>query len=92
MKADPPSADPCERIIAEALNDAGVNFHRGDDAYPHLDFYLPDLDLHIEVKQFHSDRIADQMGRAANVIAIQGIAACLAFEALIRGGLPPSAA
>lgn len=50
-----------------------------------LDFYLPDLDIYIEVKQFHSDRIAKQMARRPNVIAIQGRGAVLTFCAMLKG-------
>lgn len=66
--------DPMEAIIHDALTEAGIPFvhdtHRGP--FPHLDFHLPDADLYIEVKRMHSDRIAEQMSRAPNVIAVQG--------------------
>lgn len=74
--------DPVESIIARALDKLGI-------AYVHqlgpagLDFYLKDHDLHIEVKQFHTPRIAEQMGRADNVIAIQGVKAAQLFAKLI---------
>ena len=50
--------------MTAVLNGAGITFTRpeGDKADPTtLDYYLPDLDLYIEVKQFHSDRIAKQL-------------------------------
>lgn len=66
--------DPMEILIRDALTAAGLKFvtDEGGANPSGLDFYLPDFDLHIEVKQFHSDRIADQMARADNVIVAQG--------------------
>jgi len=51
---------------------SGINYQRADAGLG-LDFYLPDFDLYIEVKRFHSPRIGEQMSRHPNVIAIQGI-------------------
>lgn len=67
--------DPMERIIADALDAANIRYKTGHGGHAPLDFYLIDFDVHIEVKQFHSNRIAEQMSRAPNVIAIQGRAA-----------------
>lgn len=66
-----------ERLIADALDKAGVVYatDMGGESPCGLDFYLPDCNLHIEVKQFHSSRIAAQMSRAPNVIAVQGVVA-----------------
>ncbi len=64
--------DPFEEAMAAALVAAGIRYQRDEDARPHLDFYLPDFDVYIEVKQFHSARTAGQMSRAPNVIAVQG--------------------
>lgn len=66
--------DPLERMVAEALTKAGIRFitDYGGANPSGLDFRLPDLDLEIEVKRFHSDRIAGQMARADNVIVLQG--------------------
>lgn len=79
------NTDPIERIIEGALAKAKVRFVREgvDPTLPPLDFYLPDHGLFIEVKQFHSDRIAAQMKQADNVIAIQGRGAALAFADMI---------
>lgn len=65
-------SDPIERIIAEALDKAAIQYRRADDSAVALDFYLLTSDVYIEVKQFHTDRIAAQMSRADNVIAVQG--------------------
>lgn len=77
--------DPCEIIIAAALNQAEIPFAHEKLG---LDFYLPDFDLYIEVKQLHSPRIAVQMERAKNVIAVQGKEACIFMAALIAGDDP----
>lgn len=74
-----------ERLIAEALCEAGVSFVH-DDPVSHLDFYLPDLNIYIEVKQMHSMRIADQMARVDNVIVAQGRKAVEALAGLIAAG------
>lgn len=72
--------DPMEKIIREALSDADIRFVcDGEGETKKLDFYLPDDDLYIEVKRFHSDRIGEQMSRAENVIAIQGMKAAEFF-------------
>lgn len=73
-----------EAMLASALAEASIQF-----TAPHnLDFHLPDHDVFIEVKQFHSDRIAEQMSRAPNVIAVQGRAAVEWLCEQIRKGRP----
>lgn len=78
-----------ERLIEEALIDAGVPFAMEGDKGERLpmDFYLPELDIHIEVKRFHSPRVAEQMARVENVIAAQGEAGVRALAGAIRHGL-----
>lgn len=79
-----PSVDPVEKIVQEALEQRRLVFT--DERNPdnkNLDFYIPSMNLHIEVKQFHSPRIAEQMSRVPNIIAIQGIQAALAFKELL---------
>jgi hypothetical protein len=72
--------DPMERVVASALDAAGEPWTHGQNG---LDFYLSDRDLYIEVKRMHSPRIADQMARAENVIAVQGLAAVTYFSGLL---------
>ena len=82
--------DPMEARIILALKRAGIRFVQPQDehAATGLDFYLPDHDLYIEVKQFHSDRIGRQMASAENVVVAQGAAAVEALARMIeRGGL-----
>jgi hypothetical protein len=69
--------DKCEQVIKDALCCRGIKFVTEKDNPAKLDFLLTEYDIHIEVKQFHSDRIAKQMASAKNVIAVQGYDACL---------------
>lgn len=75
--------DPVERAVRDALDAAGIHYRPGYQT-KELDFYLPDADVSIECKQFHSERIADQMSRHPNVIAIQGIGAATAFARMLK--------
>lgn len=76
---------PVEQIVERALEKKGVEFVTETDPRAlRLDFFVPEFDLHIEVKQFHTPRIAEQMSRAANVIVIQGILAARAFDLLLN--------
>jgi hypothetical protein len=77
--------DPMEQIIADALDEAGIAFttpSQRRDATG-LDFRLEN-GVEIEVKRFHSPRIAEQMSRAPNVIAVQGEAAVRLLADTIR--------
>ncbi len=72
--------DPVEKIVAGVLDHRGIRYvheHKG------LDFYLPDQDIYIECKQFHTDRSNGQLKRAENIILIQGIRAAEVFSVLI---------
>ena len=84
--------DPMEQIIADALDDVGVAYATdfGGGNPSGLDFRLTGNGVEIEVKRFHTDRIAEQMSRAENVIAIQGEAAVRFFADLLRGAQCPS--
>lgn len=66
-----PTPDPVEQPIADALDIAGIRYERGKP----LDFFLPELDLHIECKQFYSDRAVRQLATRPNVILVQGVQA-----------------
>lgn len=77
--------DPMERLIADALDGAGVSYETdsGGGNPLGLDFFVPAWDLHIEVKRFHSARVAEQMSRAPNVIVAQGEVAVRRLAELI---------
>lgn len=80
-------SDPMEEIIRNALDRSPLIYV--EEEHPDakgLDFYLPFVGVHIEVKQFHSERIAEQMSRADNVIAIQGIGAAKLFAQMLAPG------
>lgn len=80
-------ADPMERLVSEALDRARIKYatDEGGGNPCGLDFHLTDFDIHIEVKRFHSDRVADQMRRAENVIVAQGETAIRWLAELIGG-------
>lgn len=78
--------DPIELIVAEGLTRAHIPFvHESDNKEQSLDFYLPIHDILIEVKQFASERIADQLAPHGNVILIQGRRAAQCFAGMING-------
>ena len=77
-------SDFLESTIADALDNAKINFvHESENSGQILDFYLPNFDVYIEVKQFHSDRISKQMILRDNVIAVQGIKSVRFLEAIL---------
>jgi hypothetical protein len=76
-------SDPVEQIIRDALTERDIGFDRHDSVG--LDFYIPDWDLHIECKQFHSPRSIEQCAKASNVILIQGKRAAKIFAYLLKG-------
>lgn len=75
--------DPMEKMVRDALVREGFQFSEEGDGERRLDFFLADYSIHIEVKQFHSPRIAEQMASAPNVIAVQGREAVEFFAALL---------
>ena len=84
--------DPLEKAVAEALLSAGVDFlheSSGDPRNLRLDFYLPELKTHIEVKGGHSERVSEQMSRSPNVIVLQGATAVRVFCELISVSTRP---
>lgn len=78
-------SDPMETLVAEALDRAGVPYvtDAGGGNPSGLDFRLPN-GVEIEVKRFHTPRIAEQMARAENVIAVQGEVAVRFLAELLR--------
>ena len=76
--------DPMEWLVFDALEAAKIPFEMGYRTAARLDFYLPGADVHIEVKRFYSPRIAGQMARVENVIALQGEKAVRLFAQMMR--------
>lgn len=84
-KIGKPGIDPTEDIVRKALDAANIIYSTERDERNHdLDFYLIEHAIHVEVKQFHTDRISEQMSRVPNVIAIQGKEAAQFFALMIR--------
>jgi hypothetical protein len=77
--------DPLEQIIADALDSVGASYttDMGGGNPSNLDFRLAS-GIEIEVKRFHTPRVADQMSRAENVIVAQGEQAVRFLAFLIR--------
>ena len=80
--------DPVEKRVRSALREAGIEYIDGDRLPEALDFYLPGLDIWIECKQHHTDRIAKQTARVANIIVIQGMQAAEVFASWLKGLKP----
>lgn len=65
--------DDLELRVIDVLNRKQVEFiHESKGNNQRLDFYLPDYDVYIEVKKFHTDRVLDQLNSQNNIILIQG--------------------
>jgi hypothetical protein len=82
-----PMLDPAEHALRVALEREGFTFTEdgkpGGEVNKAIDFHLADYGIAIEVKQFHSDRISDQMARHENIIAVQGVKAVEFLAALL---------
>lgn len=66
-------SDHLEKALADFLNSKGICFvHESQNKAQGLDFYLPAFDIYIEIKQYHSERIAKQLATQDEVILIQG--------------------
>lgn len=77
-------ADFLEEKIGKSLDNAGIPFvHESENKEQELDFYIPHLNVYIEVKQYHAPRISQQLERQENVIVLQGKRAVDVFCTLI---------
>ncbi len=66
--------DATEKAVAGFLQEKDIRFfHESEQTDLHLDFYLPDFDVYIEVKRFPTNRTARQLSTADNVILVQGV-------------------
>ena len=75
---------PLEAEIESALKHAGIEYLTEESNPTHMDFYLPALDIHIEVKGGFTSRVIRQMHRADNVIVAQGQTAVKFLASAIR--------
>lgn len=88
LDTKPSSRDPVERIIEQALIDAGIRYatDQGGGTESRLDFRLLDYGIEIEVKRFYTARAAEQIARSPDVILVQGERAARFVAAAIRSG------
>jgi len=84
VKDHPVLRDPIERIVAEALTAARIPFTHEHERGGGLDFELTGTGIFIECKQFHAERIGQQIAPFPNVIVIQGRAAAEWFARSLR--------
>lgn len=61
-------SDELEEKVGQALQEANILFTKNQ----RLDFFLPDFNVFIEVKKYHSDRSPSQLASEENVILLQG--------------------
>jgi hypothetical protein len=64
-----------------------IRYRRADDMKTRLDFFLPDFNVYIECKRYHTPRINDQIERATDIIVIQGTASLKFFDTLVSRSL-----
>lgn len=76
--------DPYEKIIEDALLEADLDYFSECEETLNLDFLVPSLNIFIEVKTMHSDRVYKQMDRVYECIMVQGKVACELLADLIR--------
>lgn len=75
--------DPMEETVERWLTENGINYRRADAMKTHLDFFLPDFNVYIECKRFHTPRIDDQLSRSTDIIIIQGTASLKFLDSLV---------
>ncbi len=83
--------DPLEKIIYDLLLNKKIVVIRDGEkgkhgATKHLDFYIPDNDVYIEVAAAYTTRKIEQLSRGENVIYVQGKKAVKFFELLTKAG------
>lgn len=78
-------SDPVEQVIYDALLEGGWNFTNDPEETAGLDFKLnrPDFPVYIECKRFYAPRVAVQLGRANDIIVVQGIEAAFLFARML---------
>lgn len=66
-------SDFLEQAVADILTEKNISFiHESQNNGSTLDFFLPDYNIYVEVKQYHTDRVLTQLREQENVILIQG--------------------
>lgn len=78
-------SDHLEKQIGEILQECSFVFtHESEVSEKQLDFKLKTSGVQIEIKQYHSDRIAKQLNQHENVIVLQGKKSVKFFCDLLR--------
>ncbi len=75
--------NPLEVSIESVLTELNIRFER--EGLHRLDFFLPDFNTYIEVKEYHTDRVNQQLKDHAEVILVQGKQAVETFCKLLKG-------
>lgn len=77
-------SDFLEKEIAETLSASDIRFiHESKGKNQRLDFFLPDHNVYIEIKQYHTDRINEQLKLKENIILLQGKKSVRLFKELL---------
>jgi len=78
-------SDELEKQVGEALSASKIKFERKGQR---LDFFLPQYDVYIEVKKYHSERANAQLATQENIILVQGKKAVKMFcEQILKSKL-----
>lgn len=73
-----------ELEVANVLTDNGIEFiHESQLPGQSLDFFLPQFNVYLEVKEYYSERSSKQLQRSDDIILIQGKKALYAFLAMV---------
>ena len=74
-----------EKELADILITNNINsVHQSKGNNQRLDFFLPDHDVYIEVKQYRSDRVNNQLKLHENIILLQGKKSVKFFKELLN--------
>lgn len=81
--------DSLEKRVADILDKKGIKYiHESEGENQRLDFFLPDFNIFIEVKQFSTPRSSDQLASQDNVILIQGKKSIVFLENMLLNNIP----
>jgi hypothetical protein len=88
-KAEERMSDPIEKAFARLCDDFDIRYKRPEKdpkSQSTLDFQLLDYDVSVEVKQFPTERIHDQMVRSGekNIIVLVGRGSVEALRKLME--------
>lgn len=77
-------ADFLEKDIADALDAIRIRWVHESEKMIGADFYLPDYNIYIEIKQYHSERAIKQLKDKNDAILIQGKSAVAFFIKMLK--------